>query len=333
MAKVIGVSGAWKSVIKDLNNAGFYPEKPSEISKLLEQAKKELKNDEAKASQQIREQIETLKKDLQDLEKNFENELQKSRKQISNEIETAQLELDILQSGMGWIQKIINYQILKKYKTNLAKLKKQYKNCSIVLQRRIISAKNTLDKTQNSINDFVSNECKDSRSKVSILQSIFTSPDFAGAIAEMELIEKLKTLPDNYYLINDVKISLADSIRFDGEWLTSAQIDHLVLSPYGIFVIEVKNWSKKFVLDGEYFDPYHQVKRARYLCYKVIGEKYNLKARSIIAYKGSIPEKPSNSQSKVLQLEKVKDYVLWFKETDASTKILLEEVVDFIINQ
>jgi len=332
MAKVIGVSGAWKSVIKDLNNAGFYPEKPSEISKLLERAKKELKNDEAKANQQIREQIETLKKDLQELEKNFESELQNSRKQISNEIETVQLELDILQSGMGWIQKLINYQIIKKHKTKLINLKKQYKNCSLVLQRRIISAKNTLDKTQNSINDFVSNECKDIRSKVSILQSVFTSPDFAGAIAEMELIEKLKTLPDNYYLINDVKISLIDSIRFDGEWLTSAQIDHLVISPYGIFVIEVKNWSKKFTLDGNYFDPYHQVKRARYLCHRVIGEKYNLKTRSIIAYKGSIPEKPIESQSRVLQIEKVKGYVLWLKETNADDQTL-EEVVNFIINQ
>ncbi|HCK67538.1 MAG TPA: hypothetical protein DHW49_14855 [Anaerolineae bacterium] len=332
MAKVIGESGAWKSVVKDLNNAGFYPEKPSEISKLLEQAKRELKSDEAKASQKIQEQIETLKKNLQELEKNFEGDLQTSRKQISNEIETVQLELDILQSGMGWIQKFINYQIIKKYKTKIKILKKQYKDCSLILQRKIISVKNALDKAQNSIDDFVSNECKSSRDKVSILQSALTSPDFAGAIAEIELIEKLKTLPDNYCLINDVKINLIESIRFDGEWLASAQIDHLVISPYGIFVIEVKNWSKKFTLDGNYFDPYLQVKRARYLCYRVIGEKYNLKVRSIIAYKGSIPEKPSNSQSKVLRIEKVKDYVLWFKETNVSNKIV-EEVVNFIINQ
>ncbi|MBL8097989.1 MAG: NERD domain-containing protein [Anaerolineales bacterium] len=332
MAKIISMSGAWKSILKDLNNTGYYPEKPSEISNLLKKAKKELKDNEARANQQIQEKIEVLKKNLQELEKNFESELQKTRNQISNEIETVQLELDIFQNGMGWIQKLINYKIIKKYKTKLSELKKKYKNCSLILKRKIVATKNDLDKTQSTIDDFVSNECKDSRNKVFILQSVLASPNFAGAIAEMELIEKLKTLPDNYYLINDVKISLVESIRFDGEWLTSAQIDHLVISPYGIFVIEVKNWSKKFTLDGNYFDPYQQVKRARYLCYRVIGEKYNLQARSIIAYKGSIPKKPPESQSKVLQIEKVKDYILRFKDTNADNNIV-EEVVNFIINQ
>jgi len=185
---------------------------------------------------------------------------------------------------------------------------------------------------QSNVESLVSNESKDIRSKVSALESVIASHDFAGAIAEMELIEKLKTLPHNYYLINDIKLRLKESIRFDKEWLTSAQIDHLVISPYGIFVIEVKSWSKKFILDGNYFNPYQQVKRARYLCYRVIGEKYNLKTRSIIAYKGSIPPKPPESQSKVLRIEKVKDYILGFKDKNTRDNIV-EEVVNFLINQ
>jgi Nuclease-related domain len=82
---------------------------------------------------------------------------------------------------------------------------------------------------------------------------------FAGAVAELELIELLRKLPENFYIINDVKLSLRKGMKFDGEWLQSAQIDHLVISPAGIFVIEAKNWSKEFIKSGDYFNPYQQV--------------------------------------------------------------------------
>jgi len=55
MAKVISVSGAWKNILKELESKGLYPEKISEISNLLEKARKELKSNEATAKQQIQE--------------------------------------------------------------------------------------------------------------------------------------------------------------------------------------------------------------------------------------------------------------------------------------
>jgi hypothetical protein len=140
----------------------------------------------------------------------------------------------------------------------------------------------------------------------------------AGATAELELIESLRTLPNNYYIVSDVTLELDRAIHFDNEWLKSAQIDHMVVCPAGIFVIEAKNWSKNFVKEGGYFDPFQQVKRASYICYRLIGERYNLKARSIIAHKGAIPPKPNDSQAKVLSIREVKSYILWFKEIIAT---------------
>ncbi|MDP1779212.1 MAG: nuclease-related domain-containing protein, partial [Anaerolineales bacterium] len=118
---------------------------------------------------------------------------------------------------------------------------------------------------------------------------------------------------------------------FYGEWLMSAQIDHIVVAPSGIFVIEVKNWSKKFVQDSNFFDPYQQVERASYLCYKLIGEKYNLKTRSIIVHKGFIPEKPSDSHAKVLKIGEVKGYILWFKESIANDQVV-KDVTNWLAN-
>lgn len=149
------------------------------------------------------------------------------------------------------------------------------------------------------------------------------------------MIELLKKLPETYYVINDVTLELDKSVFFDGDWLSSAQIDHLVVGPAGAFVVEVKNWSKKFTSDGDFFDPYKQVKRHNYVCYTLLRKQFEVKVRNIIAYAGHIPEKPDDSFVKVLSLEQVNGYILWFKNVkhDAETvqRIvhLIEKEIDY----
>lgn len=54
-----------------------------------------------------------------------------------------------------------------------------------------------------------------------------------GWIGEKIVLNILTSLPDEYTIFNDVYLQ-------KGNW--SAQIDQIVLSPYGIFVIETKNY-------------------------------------------------------------------------------------------
>lgn len=49
-----------------------------------------------------------------------------------------------------------------------------------------------------------------------------------------------KTLSDDYYLINDVYLH-------DG----GGDIDHIVLGPNGVFILETKNWSGKITCNGD----------------------------------------------------------------------------------
>lgn len=322
MAKIIGTSGAWKFTCLELNRANFKPEKPSEIFGLLEIAKKEYALAKSSATQDIQNKIESLKKDLSQLEVSFESDIHKCQTEIYDEIELVQLALQILQDGAGLIRKIIIYSRVKKHKDKILQLKNKYKNCPQIFQKKIRLTQRTLEETQKNNDFLVENSCRTKEYNVTLLQTVLSSPDFAGAIAELELIESLRTLPDNFCVISDVKLEVNKAIHFDGEWLRSAQIDHVVVAPSGIFVIEVKNWSKKFMQDGDYFNPYQQVKRARYLCYKLIGEEYNLKTRSIIAHKGFVPQKPPNSQTKVLAIGKVKGYISGFKELDANDQVI-----------
>lgn len=318
MAKITGTSGAWKSICLELNNAGFYPEKVSEISYLAEKAKKEYELAKSNATTEIKNKIESLKKDLLQFETSLESDVKKCRAELSTDLELAQLAIEILQDGAGFIQKIINYPRVKRHRDKISLLKNKYKNCPQVFQKRISQIKKELEEMQKNSDSLINAKSLREKNNAELLQNVTTSHDLAGATAELELIENLRTLPDNYYVISDVKLEADTSIYFDGEWLLSAQVDHIVVSPSGIFVIEVKNWSKKFMQGGNYFDPYQQVKRASYLCYKLIGEKHNLKTRSIIAHKGYIPEKSSSSNAKVLALGEVRGYILWFKESNAT---------------
>lgn len=327
MAKLLGTSGAWRSICSELNQASFKPEKPSDIYDFLKATQKEYALAKSNAAQDVKDKIALLKKDVESHEENFESNVQSRRDKISAEIDLDQLAIQMLQAEAGLIRKIVNYFKVKKYEKKIQQRKANYANCPRALRKNIDSIKESLRKAQLNFDFTVENQCRPISYKVELLDKVLKSPDFAGGIAELEAIESLRTLPDNYYVISDVNLEAGEAIYFDGEWLKSAQIDHVVVAPSGIFVIEVKNWSKKFIQEGDFFDPYQQVKRSTYLCYKLIGEKYNLKTRSIIAYKGSIPEKPHDSYAKVLRIDGVKGYILWFKDSIAS-----DQVIEMIAN-
>lgn len=55
-----------------------------------------------------------------------------------------------------------------------------------------------------------------------------------GRIGEWRTSAILKSLPDGYYLFDDVYLKSAD---------VSVQVDHIVVSVYGIFVVETKNYT------------------------------------------------------------------------------------------
>jgi uncharacterized membrane protein YgcG len=79
------------------------------------------------------------------------------------------------------------------------------------------------------------------------LRSLLHSAELAGAEAELAVIDHLRTLPSSAVVFNDVRLKATRYIRFNGIALMSAQIDHVVLTPAGVFVIETKRWSQRSI--------------------------------------------------------------------------------------
>lgn len=126
--------------------------------------------------------------------------------------------------------------------------------------------------------------------QAAFVEQVLNSPELAGAQAELDVLACLQELPDSYHVYCDLRLRAHRSIRFAGEYLQSAQIDYFVVGPSGVFVLEVKRWSRQFIAQKQYFDPYLQVGRAAYLCYDLLrtyGEK--TRVQSIIVNCGILP--------------------------------------------
>ena len=136
------------------------------------------------------------------------------------------------------------------------------------------------------------------------------SPELAGARAELAVIDHLRSLPDGHVVYNDVRLNSSRYRTYNGKPVQSAQVDHVVLGPGGVFVIETKCWSREFAHSGQGHSPVDQVGRASYLCYKLLEERYGkTKVRSIIASQGALPPGEQYKYVKVLRPEGLSRYI------------------------
>jgi len=101
---------------------------------------------------------------------------------------------------------------------------------------------------------------------------------YQGARGEETAIETMSRLPDTYYVFNDLNLKLPKAVRYkkSREYVRSCQIDHLVVGPSGIFLIEAKNWSEKTFREATFL-PHKQVDRAGLVFYIFMVRKLKTK--------------------------------------------------------
>jgi hypothetical protein len=88
----------------------------------------------------------------------------------------------------------------------------------------------------------IKNECN----KVVYTQKFITDniSFLIGAQGEELVINALSQLSDEFHVLNDVNLHFSKAIRWRerDEYIKTCQIDHIVVGPTGIFLIETKNW-------------------------------------------------------------------------------------------
>ncbi len=99
-----------------------------------------------------------------------------------------------------------------------------------------------------------------------------------GAIGENLVVKEIQKLSDDYILINDFRLSFSSPIfhKKYNQTIYSVQIDHLLISKAGIFIIETKNWSKSSVNSISLRSPIEQIERSNFALYVYISENITL---------------------------------------------------------
>lgn len=181
------------------------------------------------------------------------------------------------------------------------------------------------------------NELNELEKKRTLLQEINKS--VYGAFGEQKVENVLKKLPSDYILINDFTHSFRKPIynRNDDEYIKTVQIDHILISPSGIFLIETKNWSEHSLKNPILRSPVDQVKRANLALYKILSKSIKhhwgdrkIPIRNLIVF---INNKPTEEfhHVKILKLDELLNYITYFPACFSSEET--QKIADFLLNK
>lgn len=153
----------------------------------------------------------------------------------------------------------------------------------------------------------------------------------AGAIGEASVERTLRQLSDEYFLINDFSMEFKPPVynKKENDRIYSVQIDHLLISKAGIFLLETKNWSKASVQSLDLRSPVEQIKRTSFALYVILNgdSKTNdlglrrhhwgakkIPIRNVVVMINERP-KADFKYVKVLALDELLGYIQYFEET------------------
>jgi hypothetical protein len=166
-----------------------------------------------------------------------------------------------------------------------------------------------------------------------------------GALGEQKVVKVLESLSDEFHLINDFSISFYPSIYYkqENDYIKSIQVDHILVGPSGVFLIETKNWSSNSLKNTNLRSPVEQIKRSSYVLYKLlnneIGKLYlyldkhhwgdkRVNIRNLIVMTNLKP-KEEFQYVKVLTLDELINYINFFKPIYSTKET--QKITDYLL--
>lgn len=197
---------------------------------------------------------------------------------------------------------------------------------------------------EDAVNESCFTQIKELEYKQRIIDEVKTS--IYGALGEYKVVKELENLTDENILVNDFCLTFHPAIynRQENDYIRSIQIDHLLITPSGIFLIETKNWNKKSLRNLDLRSPIQQVKRSSFALFKLLRAgiandriKLNqhhwgnrkIPVRNLIVLTNSKPFEEFQ-YAKVLKVDELLGYVRYFKSIFTSEET--EAISNYFLN-
>jgi len=268
MAKIHGISGSTRHLLKGTKSIhGKNLASLEEITHFHSNFEQILSETEITVTRQQNEIILSLSHD----EVRLESRLKEGITQRTVEVDTEIHEMEMnLKNAAGFFPRLrckVHHWIairLRSHKINspLSGLRRELHNVQSLKTSHITSKPQV-----------VRNACRNITDTQKFL--IENMSFLVGAKGEEHVIRVLSQLPDEYHILNDVNLYFPKYIywRERNEHIQTCQIDHIVIGPTGIFLLETKNW-KTSDIEKKSDDLKHQVRRAGYALWYYLKDDY-----------------------------------------------------------
>ncbi len=286
MAIIFGITESLKSLKSELNNNGIHRfNSVKQIKDFLSNYSSEkltiLKNESDKLEGEYSSTSSNLKRLIKERDVIINSETNR----IDNKISDLNKKIDIIKS------KDVNFIIKLFLKIKLYSLNNQLnrlissKNSSIDslvkdVNKNIQSDESFIKTYKNDKQNLIKKGAKSKLDELEHTRNVLENLKnlISGAIGENLVVKEIKKLGDNYVLINDFNLSFSHPIYYKkhNERIRSVQIDHLLISRAGIFIMETKNWSKSSVNTTNLRSPIKQIERSNFALYIYISENISL---------------------------------------------------------
>lgn len=206
-------------------------------------------------------------------------------KKIASRISDLQTKIDfIITNNNTFIKKLISslklYSLKKQSNYYIKNKTKLISSSAKSITRNIEIDELFIKKYETEKLNLVENRAKSKIDKLEYTRNILESSRnlISGAIGENLVVKEVQKLSDDYVLINDFNLNFSPPIfhKKYNQRIYSIQIDHLLISKAGIFIIETKNWSKSSVNSLSLRSPIEQIERTNFAMYVYISENINL---------------------------------------------------------
>lgn len=327
--------------IKDFNSVGeikdflfhYYSKKNAVLEKIAENLEKKY--------------IFTYTNLEQKIEKK-EKILNEERKKIEKDISSSKNNIELINKHIG-----NNFFKILFFSFKLFSLKKQYKklekNKNLILNSAIRELSNSIEidrifikKYENERQNLVEITAKSKIEKLEFTKNVLDKSKnlISGAIGENLVVKEIKKLSDDFVLINDFKLSFQPPIYYKkyNQRIYNIQIDHLLISNAGIFLIETKNWSKASIDSVSLRSPVEQIERANFALYAYLSESISLHGhhwgnqqipiRNLIIMINHKP-KIDFKYVKIKLLNEMNDYINYFEPilSEAQLKKIINKLI------
>lgn len=256
----------------------------------------------------LRSNEETLIKDLNEKKKQLQTSLIKEKQELMEGELTSKD-----QKRVKKIDKLLEKKIDKTFKKDQKQIKKT--------EKEITTREKKLEKS-------VEKSVKDLHKAHNIIES--NRAFVYGAVGETAAIKELRYLPKEYHILNEARLSFYKAIRWKkyGTYVKSCKIDHVVVGPSGIFLIETKNWSAQTLARAK-FTPHMQIERAGYIFFIHMINKFRRRfpTYQIVATYRKLPEIAYKYVNQ-MTIRDIVNFIL--QKRDALTTTEIQKIVEWL---